>query len=416
MAFETTDAALSGTTELPAQHEEGVELQPQDGEGVELQPQDGNVPTTKQPRLKILRTLEQEIEKEEEDDEPEKPLTRVEEIRKQLKRNLDGKAKILSFSQRKRLQLELTQLERQNRNPQVPPSLPQQRTITPVLRIGAKDACYPRAHEVECEHFVAYPEAEKESSTSQSVDTSDEEEEPESSKADMSAMFGKPRESNNDFGDMFGKPTDLGPSTPDKSPISEKLGECEINESTINESDSTLDTSDKDEIKPIPNGSICTYVYKKNSKYHRKGDPCEDTVAKHPKVGGEKFCSTHQPKDADYPEDICEHKRHKGWKEIKCPNRVSHDGSPDGERFCDKCIVLRQAQAEKLDRKPVRRGKCPNILQKGKRKGKVCNNPLPRAWFLRFMCKVKRRQRQEQHFRRRPKRPTTRLGHQTRRA
>ncbi len=375
MAFETSDAVLSGTTELQAQNEEGVELQPQ-GE---------NVPTTMQPRLKILRPLlEQESDEEEDIQQPEKPLTRVEQIRKQLQRDPDGKMKVLGLSQRKRLQQELARLEKQNRNSvQVPPSLPQaQHTIALA--------------------FVPTPGL-NESITSQSTETSEEEEELESSESEKNnfnndihemfgkpternndfdemftenndEMFGKPRESNNYFDEIFSKPTNHEPST---SPISEKPGEDDLNKPIASDADATFESK----IDPIAqeSGSICTYTYKKNSKYHRKGDPCENTVAKHPKVGGENRCSSHQPKDADYPEDICEHKRYKGWKEMKCPNRVSNDGTPDGERFCGRCIADRQAQAEKLNRKPAqKRGKCPNILKKGIRQGKVCNNPLPK--------------------------------------
>lgn len=114
----------------------------------------------------------------------------------------------------------------------------------------------------------------------------------------------------------------------------------------------------------------CSYVYKKNSKWHKKGDVCCCAVATNPDFKeGINYCTSHQPKEGT-PSNKCGYKYIKNGKEVICNNNV-----PEGEEeYCDSCFE--QIYAEKygedetiiVKKKPT----CVRILSKGKRKGKIC--------------------------------------------
>ena len=113
----------------------------------------------------------------------------------------------------------------------------------------------------------------------------------------------------------------------------------------------------------------CSYVYKKNSKWHRKGDVCCCVVESNPDFKeGINYCPLHQPKEGT-PSDKCGYKYIKNGTEVVCNNNI-----PEGEEeYCDLCFekIYEEKYGEDetiIKKKPT----CVRILRQGKRKGEIC--------------------------------------------
>ena len=125
---------------------------------------------------------------------------------------------------------------------------------------------------------------------------------------------------------------------------------------------------------------ICQYQFTRNGKCHSKGEICSKPVAIHPDIkGGERFCSTH-PVQVGEAHEKCETiYLLKNGEEKHCHNNVENKG----DRFCQECVCRNQEEAAKereryeVAKKKIQRKRCVRRLTRGKRRGKLCNEPLP---------------------------------------